>query len=354
MEHELVSIIVPTYNRSKTISNTIHSIINQSYKNWELIIVDDHSTDDTNSILESFSISDSRIKTIKNTNRKGPAGARNSGLEHAKGKYIAFLDSDDEWLDIHLSESIDALKKMKVGICFSLWYEKRSTEVVNVLNTNNLSKKIDSAIEALNAHVMEHLVLFEKNFFEHTMTYGVYCYHINTLVLKREVLMRNGKFNENLEACEDSDFVFRLLLNNEFCLIRNVHFIYNQGEDNIYNFMDRSSIDMEALLYDTTAVKKLNMCGLNKCKMFKSILSTIKKLPDDRKRIIELCNAHIAYKYASLAYLNTRLFKYKSAYFMIMSCIYKFEKNKFYYMLKILFSLDRKKIYIEPQNINIW
>lgn len=90
----LFSVIIPTYNRANYISNSIQSVINQSFKNWELIIVDDGSTDNTSKIIESFK--DDRIKYIYQANSERSA-ARNNGIKHAKGDYICFLDSDDEY-----------------------------------------------------------------------------------------------------------------------------------------------------------------------------------------------------------------------------------------------------------------
>ena len=93
---ELVSIIMPSYNTAKYIKNSIESILNQTYKNWELLIVDDCSTDNTDEIVSAY-LSDDRIKYLKNEKNSGAAISRNYALREAKGKWIAFLDSDDVW-----------------------------------------------------------------------------------------------------------------------------------------------------------------------------------------------------------------------------------------------------------------
>lgn len=104
----LVSIITPTYNSSKFIEETIKSVQNQTYKNWELLITDDCSTDNTFLILEKLAIKDNRIKIYRLIKNSGPAVARNNSIEKAKGKYLAFLDSDDLWthnkLQVQISE----------------------------------------------------------------------------------------------------------------------------------------------------------------------------------------------------------------------------------------------------------
>jgi glycosyltransferase involved in cell wall biosynthesis len=102
----LVSIIIPTYNRERCIARSINSVLSQTYQNWELIIVDDRSTDNTKMLIEQYEKRDSRIRYIPNTHKKGPAGARNQGLEITKGEFIAFLDSDDEWRNYHIEEII--------------------------------------------------------------------------------------------------------------------------------------------------------------------------------------------------------------------------------------------------------
>lgn len=93
---ELVSIIMPSYNTGRFINETIESVLAQSYVNWELIIVDDCSTDNTDVIVSEF-LNDSRIRYIKNEKNSGAAVSRNRALKEAKGKWIAFLDSDDLW-----------------------------------------------------------------------------------------------------------------------------------------------------------------------------------------------------------------------------------------------------------------
>ena len=93
---ELVSIIMPSYNTERFIRDTIESVLVQSYTNWELIIVDDCSNDNTDAIVRHY-LTDERIRYIKNDTNSGAAVSRNRALREAKGKWIAFLDSDDLW-----------------------------------------------------------------------------------------------------------------------------------------------------------------------------------------------------------------------------------------------------------------
>jgi len=129
---ELVSIITPSYNSDRFISQTIQSVINQTYNNWEMIIVDDCSNDKSVEIINDFIKIDNRIKLIKLSENSGPAIARNQALRIAKGKYIAFLDSDDIWLPIKLEEQIRFMVLNNYSFTFS------SYNVINEENTEKL------------------------------------------------------------------------------------------------------------------------------------------------------------------------------------------------------------------------
>ncbi len=117
MSKDLVSIITPTYNCAKFIGATIESVLNQTYQNFEMIIVDDASKDNTEEVVKSFK--DKRIKYIRLSKNSGPAVARNRAMEEAKGKYMAFLDSDDLWKREKLEKQINFIKKNKYKIICS-------------------------------------------------------------------------------------------------------------------------------------------------------------------------------------------------------------------------------------------
>ncbi len=108
--NDLVSIIMPSYNTADFIAETIRSVLSQTYENWELIIVDDCSTDNTDDIVAEF-LSDGRICYIKNEHNSGAAVSRNRALREAKGKWIAFLDSDDLWETDKLRKQITFMEE---------------------------------------------------------------------------------------------------------------------------------------------------------------------------------------------------------------------------------------------------
>lgn len=137
----LVSIITPTYNSEQFISKTIESVLVQSYTNWELILIDDCSIDDTALIINEFVKKDERIKFIQNSTNSGPAISRNKGIKLAKGKYIAFLDSDDLWMDNKLEKQIDFMSVNKYYFTFS-FYSQINEKGVFLKNIDNFPMKV--------------------------------------------------------------------------------------------------------------------------------------------------------------------------------------------------------------------
>ena len=117
----LVSIITPTYNSEKYIAETIQSVQNQTYSNWEMVIVDDASSDKTEAIILQFATTDYRIKFYKLHKNAGAGVARNQALSMAAGRYIAFLDSDDLWKPEKLQKQIEFLTTQNAPFTFSFY-----------------------------------------------------------------------------------------------------------------------------------------------------------------------------------------------------------------------------------------
>lgn len=135
--NNLVSILTPTYNTEKFIRATIESVQNQTYQNWEMILVDDASTDETAKIISDFADKDSRIKLFKLSKNSGNGFARNEALEKATGKYIAYLDADDLWSSTKLEKQIQFLKTNNQPFTFS-YYDSIDEE------GNNLKRRVES------------------------------------------------------------------------------------------------------------------------------------------------------------------------------------------------------------------
>jgi teichuronic acid biosynthesis glycosyltransferase TuaG len=186
-----VSIIMPAYNAEAFIEESIASVQNQIYFNWELIIVDDGSVDNTGNIVKKISEADSRIIYIYQENKK-IAAARNSGLKIAKGEYIAFLDSDDLWTSDKLTKQIEVFKKIDVEVVFSdgfFMYEE--TKILDEYNT------IHGLFKGHEMYKLE----FERNYIP-----------ILSVMFKTEYINKVGLQGEenDLVGCEDFDYWLRL------------------------------------------------------------------------------------------------------------------------------------------------
>ena len=148
MNKYLVSIVTPVYNSEKFISETIESIQSQTYRNWELLLIDDCSKDNSYEIIKNYMQNDDRIKYIKLEKNSGAAVSRNTGIKNAKGRFIAFIDSDDLWEAKKLEIQVKYMLENKLGFSFTSYrYIKedgtRTNKIAkapNKINYNGLLK----------------------------------------------------------------------------------------------------------------------------------------------------------------------------------------------------------------------
>jgi glycosyltransferase involved in cell wall biosynthesis len=191
------SVVIPTYNRAGFLKKAMDSVLGQSFGDFELIIVDDGSGDSTSALIEKCE--DNRVRYFYQQNR-GPASARNAGLKKERGEYIAFLDSDDWWLQNKLERSRGAIERYPEYSVFHTqekWF--RNGRVLN-------QKKI---------HAKPSGYIFEE-------CLRLCCVSMSTAVLKREVFETVGFFDEDLPVCEDYDFWLRVSVKYPVCLIDEV------------------------------------------------------------------------------------------------------------------------------------
>ncbi len=142
----LVSIITPCYNSADFITATLNSIAEQTYFHWELIVIDDQSTDNTCQIVEAFAQKHSNVKLIRLEKNSGVANARNIGLDYVNGKYVAFLDSDDVWIAHKLSQQVAYMESKNLPMSFCAYQRvneagdiiSRKIEVPFSVNYNQL------------------------------------------------------------------------------------------------------------------------------------------------------------------------------------------------------------------------
>jgi glycosyltransferase involved in cell wall biosynthesis len=189
-EKPKVSIIIPTYNRANLIGRAIQSVLDQTYKDFELIIVDDGSIDYTEDIIKEFQKKDKRIKYIRREKNRGGSAARNTGIKAARGEYIAFQDSDDEWLPEKLE------KQMNV-------FENAPAEV-GVVYTGFLRIKNDKKTYTPSSWVTQK----EGNIYKELLKGNFVT--TQSIVMRKECFVKTGMFDENLPRLQDWELVIRL------------------------------------------------------------------------------------------------------------------------------------------------
>lgn len=186
-----VSIIVPVYNAATTLRKTVDSILGQTFKNWELLLIDDCSKDDSKRICDEFALADSRIRVIAQAKNSGPSAIRNVGLKNARGEFLVFVDSDDTISKDYLQQLLFAQKKYQADI---IWCNYADVIVGNPpVNTNhNLP-----CFQILSKEFLLNL------FLQNTVGLGSTC---NKLYRKSFILQTKIEFNEERVRAEDWEF----------------------------------------------------------------------------------------------------------------------------------------------------
>lgn len=178
------SVIIPTYNRQRLFEIALKSVLNQTYRDFEVIVVDDGSTDQTSEVIRN--LVDTRIKYLYQENQ-GVSHARNRGLEISNGKFMAFLDSDDRWVPQKLERVNEATNQhphISIFHTDEIWYKGG-----RLLNQKKKHKKPSGYV--------------------YLQALPLCCIGMSTAVVKREVFEKIGLFDESLPACEDYDFWLR-------------------------------------------------------------------------------------------------------------------------------------------------
>lgn len=184
--NNLVSVIIPTHNRSQLVHRAVCSVLSQTYSNLECIVVDDASTDDTQQIIQEFT--DPRLIYIRHDVNKHASASRNTGIQNAKGEFIAFLDDDDAWLPDKLEKQVKCLSNTspQVGLVYCWFDTYRDQEVVGTRRPN------------LRGYIFDQLLVSQP------------LGNASTLLVRREVINQIGGFDENLPRGNDGDFIRRV------------------------------------------------------------------------------------------------------------------------------------------------
>lgn len=154
----LVSIITPAFNSAKFIAETIQSVQNQTHQNWEMIIIDDGSSDETESIVLSILENDNRIQFHKLAQNSGPAVARNIGIENAKGDFLTFIDADDIWFPTFIENNIKIIQETGISFVFSSY--KRSNEKLEFVYSDFIVPKKVTYTDILKTNSISCLTAF--------------------------------------------------------------------------------------------------------------------------------------------------------------------------------------------------
>lgn len=269
----IFSIIIPTYNSIKTLDKTLRSVLNQSFKHYEIIIVDDGSTDNTFTKLKSFK--DTRIKLFKIKRSGGPAKPRNYGISKSSSNWICFLDSDDIWEKNKLSILYKFIKRKKFDVLCHNEYLKQDNNI-------QISKYGP----------------FKKNFYKHLLINGNSLSTSATMLNKNFLKKNNLKFNEsrNFVSVEDYDLWMMFAKKNaNFLFIDNIlgtYLIHNNGisQNNVKHFNNLKNL----LFYHVFKIQKFESDKkalwkyLQKKVNILLIINNLKKKPFDFEFVFKL------------------------------------------------------------------
>ncbi|EAR07899.1 glycosyltransferase family 2 protein [Reinekea blandensis] len=227
MSNELITVITPVFNCEDFLEETIVSVLNQTHKNIEYILVDDCSVDNSSLIYQRFMEKDRRVKSIKLLQNSGAAIARNKGIELAKGEYIAFLDSDDKWEPTKLEEQLMFMKENKASFSF--------TSYTSLNISNNSISKVDSKHQKIVFNYFD--LLYKK------ITLGC-----STVMLKSNSI--GNMQMPNLRTGQDFAFWLLLLKNQikEVHLLKKCLTIYTVRNDSISSNKIKKAIRQWSIL----------------------------------------------------------------------------------------------------------
>lgn len=251
MSYDLISIIVPIYNTSLFLKKCLDSIINQTYSNLEIILVDDGSTDESSSIINNYASFDNRIKVF-HINNSGVSFARNLGIKNANGKYIAFIDSDDfvdnKFVEKLYSNMIE--NDADISICTVTRYEN------NEYNTVNIDKNIPN-------------LLSKEDFYKY-ITYNYYEGYLCNKMYKKELIDKSGLLlDEKTYYYEDLIFNCKLAdYANKIYFDYNPYYFYNIHGNNAmskkFNPKKLNLIDSRITVTNILASKNIESCNRSK------------------------------------------------------------------------------------------
>ena len=263
-KYDLISVIIPTYNREYCLGNAIHSVLEQTYSNIELLVIDDGSTDETEKVISS--IKDNRLKYIKLEKNVGPSRARNEGIKRAKGEYIAFQDSDD------------------------IWHNNKLAEQYKVMNKNPDCQLVFCKYKIITA---DNKIVPEEDFFDVSKyRYGMFEILLNenkigtpAILVRKSMLEKVGGFNNNLSTLEDWELCLRIAEQGNIEYINKVLLDVYPSSDGVNQISDTRRI--KTFLH----ILSLYWSKYHSINLFKSliirIIDDLYLLPEEERGIVE-------------------------------------------------------------------
>lgn len=223
-----VSVVIPTYNRAEQTTRALESVWNQSFSDYEVVVVDDGSTDNTADVLEQF---EPRIRLIRQPNG-GVSKARNRGISAASGEFIAFLDSDDEWLPDKLRQQVEFLEAHRsIGFvaCLNTYDTEHGFTYGNSFSRGGMPNVVTQFLEFL-------LAPFPRN--------------MSRYLMRREAVVKCGGFDESIRGAEDWELCLKLLQHGySFDFLNEALVVYQPGEDSL-------SADPEIMIEGEQLIKR--------------------------------------------------------------------------------------------------
>lgn len=317
---DLISIVIPVYNVEDYLERCLNSVILQTYKNIEILLINDGSTDNSLEICKKYANTDNRIKIINQKN-KGASSARNKGIECATGKYITFVDSDD-WVETNFIEKLyEEIEDNDVIRC--QYFVNREQEEIPI--QENIKKVEKYSKEQLKKEIIYQFLTGKKM-----------CY-IYLLLIKKDILKKINNFNENLYIMEDTCFYLDLL-----CNINKIKFI----PDNLYHHYYNS----ESLVTSPKNIKRnmFNILEINEYMRNIAIKNNVDKyLRDiDCMHFIIIINHILKFYKAKFKIKELRkILKEISKEKLFKELISRIDEKMLKKQYKIAFSLIRKERY---------
>jgi glycosyltransferase involved in cell wall biosynthesis len=241
MKMPFFTVIIPTYNRAELLREAIQSVLDQTFEDFELIIIDDHSTDNTSEVVSSFN--DNRIKYIMNDRTKGPAGARNTGIFKARGDWITFLDSDDIWLPEKLEVQFKKIQERDETVKFiyagyAIYdFEKK--------------KEVASYLPEKEGWILKDLL------------YNNYITALCSVIVQKDILLKVGGFDERFPALEDWELYVRIAGLTKFGIVKKkIVYVRKTHKDRVsLNFQNKlTSVLLFRQKYDKLIRKSPRLC----------------------------------------------------------------------------------------------